>query len=289
MELRRETGSPPQTTMRNHLRLLQELGIVARMRRSNFPSSVDYELEPAGRDLVAVAEVLKAWLAKAPQGGLEVGGEAARRAIKALTAGWSATIVRALAARPLCLTELNQLISGLNYPSLERRLTAMRLGGLIARSTADGRSTPYVATNWLRLAIGPLASGALWEIKHPARDAMPVSRLDVEAGFLLTIPPLVLAPAHSGRARLAVELPHNSRRGLAGVSVEVDNGRVRSCVASLNGEVTTWVSGPPAAWIRATLLGRLPGLEIGGDSTLGLALVDGLGESSLRPAMALPT
>ena len=44
IDLRRAVGSPPQTTMRGHLRSLTEAGILERRRESDFPGSVDYEL-----------------------------------------------------------------------------------------------------------------------------------------------------------------------------------------------------------------------------------------------------
>ena len=58
----------------------------------------------------------------APEGPLALGSSTAKSAIKALVEGWGTNMIRALAARPLSLTELNGLISGLSYPSLERRL-----------------------------------------------------------------------------------------------------------------------------------------------------------------------
>ena len=52
-------------------------------------------------------------------------------------------MMRALAARPLSLTELDSLISDLSYPALERRLSSMRIAGLVeAQPSQRGRRPP---------------------------------------------------------------------------------------------------------------------------------------------------
>jgi len=66
-----------------------------------------------------VADTVEAWLARAPAGPIPLGSEVAKAAIKALVDGWEATMLRALAARPLSLTEFDSLIAGLSYPALE--------------------------------------------------------------------------------------------------------------------------------------------------------------------------
>jgi DNA-binding HxlR family transcriptional regulator len=282
-DLRRAAGSPPQTTMRGHLRTLIEIDIVERRRRGAFPNSVDYELGPPGRALLEVVEVLEIWLAEAPNGPLEPGSLAAKGAIKALVDGWSTTIVRALAARPSSLTELNRLISGSNYPSLERRLGAMRMAGQIEPCPGGGRGTPYRATDWLRQAVAPLIASARWERGFARERSAPLSRIDFEAGFLLSVPLLDLAVEHSGRCRVAV-VSRNSggEPSVAGATVAVEEGSVVSCVSKLKGEATAWIAGSPAAWIDALLDNRLERLELGGDGELALAIVDGLHGSLFR-------
>ena len=61
--------------------------------------------------MLAVAEVVEAWLARAPQGSIPLGSESAKGAIRALIGGWGSTMLRALAARPLSLTELSSVIN----------------------------------------------------------------------------------------------------------------------------------------------------------------------------------
>jgi DNA-binding HxlR family transcriptional regulator len=276
IDLRRAIGSPPQTTMRGHMRTLAQLGVLERRRHTEFPGSVDYELGSAGRDLIAVNEVVRAWLSRSPDGPVQPGSVAAKSAIKALTEGWSSMIVRALAAKPLSLTELNRLISDLNYPSLERRLGAMRLARQIEPRPNGSRSTPYVATEWLRRAIVPLAAGARWERKHAPAESAPIGRLDIESAFLLGIPMLRIPPELSGTCRLAVDIRGAEEHRFAGVATAVEEGRVVSCISRLQGNADAWATGTAAAWMRAVFQREPDNLEIGGDADLANALIDGL-------------
>jgi DNA-binding HxlR family transcriptional regulator len=276
MDLRREAGSPPQTTMRGHLRTLTETGVLIRRRQNDFPGSLDFELTDVGSELWGVARVLGAWLEAAPEGPLPLGSSSAKSAVRALVEGWGTSIVRALAARPLSLTELNGLISSLSYPSLERRLGAMRLAGQIERTPARGRGTPYAVTDWLRRSIAPLGAAARWERMNVATETVPIKRLDAEAAFLLAIPLLQLPQELSGTCRLAVEVGTSNGDRLAGVLVGVEEGRVTSCVASVQGHAEAWASGSPSTWLRAVIEQDAGRLEVGGDCDLARGLVDGL-------------
>ena len=277
IELRRAVGSPPQTTMRAHLKTLTEIGVLERRRQKRFPGTVDYELAGPGRDLIAVLDVVRSWLDSATDGPIELGTVASKSTIKALVEGWSSAIVRAIAARPLSLTELNRLISALNYPSLERRVGAMRLAGLVESSLDQSRSRPYAVTEWLRRAIGPLAASARWERQYASTRAAPIGRIDVEAAFLLVVPTLEMPEETSGSCRLAVEVRNGAGgEDLAGVLVGVRDGRIVSCATRLEGEASAWAAGSASTWLRAVIGHEIDRLELGGDCSLALALVDGV-------------
>jgi DNA-binding HxlR family transcriptional regulator len=283
IDLRRAVGSPPQTTMRSHLGNLTQPGILERKRQREFPGSVDYELARPGRELLNVAEVLQVWLADSPQGPLTLGSIAAKGTVKALVEGWSSSIVRALAARPLSLTDLNRLISGLNYPSLERRLAAMRLAGQIEAQPGKSRATPYAVTDWLRRSVAPLAAAARWERQYMPEQTKPIARIDIESAFLLAVPLVTLASATGGSCRFAVEVRNGGHEpALAGVQVGLRAGRVASCVARLEGQVDTSVSGTASSWMRAVIEADIEGLEVGGEPTLGWDLLGGLHEALFR-------
>jgi DNA-binding HxlR family transcriptional regulator len=289
MELRRVVGSPPQTTLRSHLRTLADLGVVDRHQQDDFPGSADFALGPAGKDFAAVADMLEAWLARAPEGALALGSPAAKGAIKALVKGWSSTLVRAIAARPLALTELDRLIVGLNYPSLERRLGAMRLAGQIEACDGRSRSRPYTPTEWLRRAMAPLLAGAAWERRSatPEEAAASLGKLDFEAAFLLAIPLLELPKNLSGVCRLVVELPGRNGSGMAGAQVSIAQGRPESCVTRLGGEATAWAVGSAQSWLQAVVGGEAGELEIGGDHALARAVLDGLHQNQFGRSASL--
>jgi DNA-binding HxlR family transcriptional regulator len=282
IDLRREAGSPPQTTMRGHLRTLTETDVLIRRRRNDFPGSLDFELTPVGEELWMVARILEGWLEDAPGGPLQLGSSAAKSTVKALVEGWATSMVRALAARPFSLTELNGLINGLSYPSLERRLGALRLAGLIERTPSNGRGTPYAVTAWLRRAIAPLAAAARWERANAAETTAPIRRLDAEAAFLLAVPLLRLPGESSGVCRLAVEVGAANGDRLAGVLVDVREGQVASCVAKVQGHADAWATGSAQAWLQAVIDGNTERLEIGGDCHLARAAIDALNAELFR-------
>lgn len=286
LDLRQAVGSPPQSTMRLYSRTLTEQGIVNRRRRPEFPGSADYELTPAGRDLLRVASVLEGWLNGAPAGPISLGTIASKSATKALVEGWSTNIVRAIAARPLSLTELNKVIPKVSYPSLERRLGSMRLARLVDPQPSERRGTPYGATDWLRQAVAPMASAAAWERRHRLAKAQPIGRLDVEAAFLLAVPLLEMSADFTGKCRLAVEVQGGSSPVFAGVLVCFENGMVVSCSSRLEGETEAWVSGSPDAWLRRMSGAPQAGVELGGDLAIVEELLDAL-RSVASPSVPL--
>jgi DNA-binding HxlR family transcriptional regulator len=278
-DLRREVGTPAQTTLRAHLKELAEIGSIAKQRRNRFPGVLEFELTEAGRDLLAVATILERWLERAPEGPLSLGTAPAKSAIKALAEGWSTTILRALAAGPLSLTELDHIIGSLSYPSLERRMGAMRLADQIEARPSNGRGTPYAVTPWLRQGVGPLAAATRWERCHLPEGAPPLTRIDTEAAFLLAVPLLQLPSDLSGSCRMAMEIPNGSNPRLAGVVIEVRDGKVTSCATRLRGSPEAWASGSTKAWLAALIEADSDGLELGGDGRLARTFLHGLHRS----------
>jgi DNA-binding HxlR family transcriptional regulator len=279
IDLRRAVGSPPQSTMRVYSRTLVEIGTLERQRQASFPGTVEYASTESGRSLLAIGQVLERWLQEAPAGAITLGTTASKSATKALVEGWSTNIIRALAAKPLSLTDLNRLIPRISYPSLERRLGALRLADLVEPHPGEGRGTPYRATPWLRRAIVPLAAGAWWERRHLAEPPQ-IGRLDVEAAFLLAIPLVELPSDLSGKCRLAVEIQGGSSPVFAGVLICVEEGKVVSCSSRLEGEAEGWASGSAVSWMRR-MNGQDADLEIGGDAELVREIVEAIRKSAL--------
>jgi len=279
IDLRRAVGSPPQSTMRVYSRTLVEIGTLERQRQAAFPGTVEYASTESGRALLGIGQILERWLQEAPVGPISLGTTASKSATKALVEGWSTNIIRALAAKPLSLTDLNRLIPRISYPSLERRLGALRLADLVEPYPGEGRGTPYRATPWLRRAIVPLAAGAWWERRYLA-DPPQIGRLDVEAAFLLAIPLIELPAEVSGKCRLAVEIQSGSSPVFAGVLICVEEGKVISCSSRLEGEAEGWASGSASNWMRR-MNGQEADLEIGGDADLVREIVEAIRKSAL--------
>jgi DNA-binding HxlR family transcriptional regulator len=288
-ELRRLTGSPPQTTLRAYLGQLDDVGIVANRNLNLLPGMREYELTNLpGRELLFVATTLEGWLASAPEGPLDLASEGGRVAIGALAESWSSTMLRALAAGPASPAELESEIRLLSRDSLERRLGALRAAGLIAGHNAEGRHTSYEITDWLRKGTGPIAAAARWERRHLPHATAPIRPIDAEAGFLLAMPLLRPAPELSGSCRLAVEFGDGRERCLAGVTVEVAEGRVASCTTRLESSPVAWATGPAGAWLRTAIEADPNRLELGGDRRLVRGLLDGLNQVLFGPARPLP-
>jgi len=274
-DLSQAVGLPPASTLRAYLRTLSEWGLVERRQEGAFPGSVSYALTEQGEKLVQTGDVLQRWLKAAPTGAMALGSPAAKSAVKALVDGWDVAIVRALAARPCTLTELDRLIPQVSYPSLERRLTAMRKVGLVeGQRNGNGRGTPYRAAAWLCESVAPLMAATAWERRHASAQTAAIGRLDVEAVFLL-VPPLLRLPTDiSGSCRVAVELRGEGANRYAGATVFLDHGGA-TATARLGGEADAWVTGTPLNWFR-WINGRHEEVEIGGDLRLALALADAL-------------
>ncbi|HEX5989946.1 MAG TPA: winged helix-turn-helix transcriptional regulator [Solirubrobacterales bacterium] len=281
-DLRQAVGHPPVTTMRSYLRRLTETGVLERYREDDFPGSVSYSLAKPGKKLLAVAGVLCDWLQMAPVGTLELGGRGSKSAVKALLDGWDAGIVRALAARPLALTELDRLIPQISYPALERRLTAMRQVGLIEPDpNRNGRVARCQVTEWLRRGVAPLTAAVGWEAVY-LQDRTPApSPLDAEAILLLAVPLSNLPSDASGTCRFAVQFRRGTELSFAGVMVDVADGEIRSCVTRLEGQPDAWATASVLDWFRWLRLGDDQGVETGGDVRLARAL-----EGALRDALA---
>jgi DNA-binding HxlR family transcriptional regulator len=287
-ELRRGTGSP-QTTLRARLKELAEIGVVVRRRLNPLPSVREYELTSGpGRELLFVAATLGDWLASSPVEPLAADGEPGRAATRALVESWSATILRAIAPAPATLAQLDRQIVAFSRASLERRLGALRLARLVEPNRTAAGSTRYAVTDWLRKGMGPIAAAARWERRHLPDETAAIAAVDVETGFLLAMPLLRPAPQLSGSCRLGVEFGDGADRRLAGVTVEVEGGRVRSSTTRLESSPTAWATGSPGAWLRTAIEADPNRLELGGDRRLVRGLLDGLNQALFGPPRPLP-
>jgi DNA-binding HxlR family transcriptional regulator len=272
-ELEEMLGWAPQSSLRASIAKLTELGALARIATARRPQGAPMELTEAGQELLPVATALERWLADSPAGPISIEDPAAQGIVRTLTAGWDATIVRALAERPQGLIELSAAIPELNYPALKRRLAKLRSTDLVVPAeTASGRACE--ASEWLRRAVVPLTLAGRWERRHEA--GQPIARTEVEAAFMLALP-LARLPAKAGGACslavLTAEEGGNSKRDVAGVALEVRDGEIVSCTTGAAGDQPTWALGTVDAWYEALIDGRADALRVGGAKP---RLVDGI-------------
>jgi DNA-binding HxlR family transcriptional regulator len=275
-ELRKATGLPAQTTLRGHLASLNEIGLLVKRPTQKMPYAVENELTPMGHEMLTVADRLESWLSEAPDGPIALESSAARGAVKALVDGWGSTMMRALASSPLSLTELDSLIAELSYPALERRLSSMRIAGLVEPQPGRGAGTPYGVTEWARRGVAPLAAASHCERVHMGPRSAPVTPIDIEAAFLLATPLASLPAGVAGLCQLEVEAGPGGVQQPAGVQVTVEGGRVAACVSRLESGPNTFAAGPAQAWFRAVKDGDLSQLRFGGGRELPEDLVAGL-------------
>jgi DNA-binding HxlR family transcriptional regulator len=288
LDLSREVGHPPATTMRSYLKTFADLGVVARRSEGGFPGTVSYSLTRPGEQLLQVASALQGWLEEAPDGPIALGTASGKSAIKAFVEGWNATIIRVLAARPMALTDLAKLMTNISYPTLERRLAALRRTGQMRarRDNSSSRGTPYEVTPWLCRAAAPLVTALAWEREWAAAQTKPLSRIDVEALFLLSIPLLDLPEEASGRCRLAVELRSGPQPEYAGAMVTVESGRPVSWASRLEGNSDAWASGTASSWLAWMNGRRDRPLELGGNGRLARSVSEALAHTLLPASRA---
>lgn len=278
-------GGAPGSTLRARLRDLVDAGAIRAQRgNGNGRGAAQYELTDSGMDLLSVAKVLQRWLGESPNGHGSFDSDRAKAAVRALVDAWSATLLRALAAKPLSIADLDSLIGAFNYPTLERRIAAMRNAGQVEARRAGGRETPYAVTPWLRRGVAPLLAAIRWERLHLAGGSAPVTAMDVEATLLLAMPLVEIEGRVSGGCRLAVELSASERQCLAGVVVNLEGGAVAACTSRLDGSADAWASGPLASWLPALIDQDETSLELGGDGRLARSLIASLHRALFAPA-----
>ena len=280
-DLRERIGSIAQTTLRGQVDNLRAIGALERHVRSGMPYTVENELTALGRGVLEVADPVEAWLSRAPLGPIALGSEPAKGAIRALVGGWDSTLLRALAEEPRSLTELSGVISGISYPAIERRLSAMRAARLVEISHGQGSGRPCRVTGWGREAVGVLVSAGRCECRHFFDVAEPPGQIDIEAALLLAVPLVTLPEGRSGSCMLGVGgyPPDDVGAGpaTAEVHVEVEDGVFSSCSPGPGARPGAWVTGSPQAWLDAVIDGRASRLRIvGTEPKLAEAIVAGL-------------
>lgn len=279
--LHEQIGWSPHTTLRAAVNNLCGVGALAKGGNGDKRPSAATALTPAGEEMLQVADAIERWLAAAPMGPISPNSDEAKGAIKALAGGWNSTLMRALANKPFTLTGLDKLIPEVSYPSLERRLARMRATGQIEAVEAKDRGTPYLVTEWSRRAVAPLCVAGRCERRHLPHETAPITDVEVEASFMLTLPLAHLPPGSNGICMLAVQTVGNGcqeqGQNLAGVTVHVRRGEVVSCATQIAQSPPTWALGTAEDWLAVVIDGNLGELRFGGNRPqLAVDLVNGM-------------
>lgn len=279
-ELQASIPWAPEATIRGAVANLQRAGALERRRADSARNALASKLTPAGEEMLEVSRVLEDWLARCPEGPIAIDEEHVKVVVKALAQGWSSALMRELAVSPLTLNELSGLVPGVSYPSLVRRISWMRASGQIQALPREPRGTPYVPSDWLRRAIAPLSVAGRCERRH-LEEAPPITDVEVEAAFLLTLPLLRLPRMARGRCLLGTRTDSASNEGgeiaLAGVTVDLAAGEIASMSLDLDRDPPTWAIGTPSDWLDAVIDGGCEGLRLGGASPqLAHDLVEGI-------------
>ncbi len=279
--LHRQIGWSPHTTLRAAVTNLCRIGALEKGADGDARPSAATALTPAGEEMIVVADTIERWLAAAPAGPISPNGEEAKGAIKALAGGWNSTLMRALADRPFTLTRLDRMIPEVSYPSLERRLARMRATGQIEAVEAEDRGTPYLVTEWARRAIAPLCVAGRCERRHMPDATAPITDVEVEASFMLTLPLAHLPETTTGTCMLAVQTecdePEEQGRDLAGVVVEMRRGEIVSCETQIKQSPATWALGTAESWLDVVIDGSFDELRFGGARPqIAVDLVNGM-------------
>jgi hypothetical protein len=238
---------------------------------------------PAGREVPFVALVLQQWLDRSPGGPIELGPDAGP-VLWALLSGWSSTMVHAFAAGAQTASDACEAIQVLDLGTVESQIAAMADVGLleVLPGRVDGEER-FAATDWLRLAIAPLATAARMELRYPPGDTAPIAALDVQAAFQLTLPMLELPPGLVGSCSLAVELDEGVVHSPAGVAVKVDRGRVLSCDPRLDEAAELRVTASASEWLEMVIEADLTPARTDGDGALPTTLIGELHKALFKP------
>lgn len=271
-DLRRDSGFPAQSTLRNQLQGLEVAGVLMKHRSDASPEALEYVLTASGHELLTVLDSLGIWLGGKPNGGLELDSDPARAAIRALADSWIAGMLPLLSTAPLSLTELDKELSRSSYPSLERRLDSLRLAEQVEEGEGGGSGTPYMATKWLRRGIVPIVQAASWEHGNDHEEAEAVTRLEIGSAFTIAAPMLAFPLRLSGICQLAVRAPVPGKRKRALGTIEIRAGELIFNGVHPQEKPDAWASGKSADWFAALIEGDTGCLRLSGDRDLALAI-----------------
>ena len=119
------------------------------------------------------------------------------------------------------------------------------------------------------------------ELRYPAPGPAPIAIADVEAAFRLALPLLRLPDGASGACSLAVGLEPEVSDRPAGVTAEVEAGRVVAVEPGLEQGADAQAEASTADWLDTLIEPGVERVRTSGNRVLAGRLVDGLREGLL--------
>src|SRR5665811_847467 len=214
------------------------------------PDDIETTMQPtpAGREVPLVGAALHQWYERCPAGPVEpgVGGG---QVLWPLLCGWASTVVHGVAAKPRSAAEIYEEIGVIPLELVEASLGLLDEVELVRPLSPQrpGDEQRYEPTEWLRLAVAPLAAAARLELRHPREDTAPIAAADVEAILQLALPLLRMPAGLSGSCALSVELDEGVIGSPAGVTAQIDEGRVVACEPEIDRDADASAEGPSGA------------------------------------------
>ncbi len=224
-----------------------------------------------------IYDTLKAWLAKCPEGPLEPGLESVD-ALAAMIGAWSTGLTHALATEPRTFHELERALTAIEgIEPLEEHIDLLVNTG--QAEAIPGNPHRHKLTEWGAEALAPLIAATQRETHLPEEDILAPVLMDVEATFKLLLPKLSLSPQLSGACQLGVHVERDEEPIVAGVSIDIEKGRVVESSTLLETEPETWLRGTAREWCDAVVDPEgSPPIPGGGNTELTAAIVAGLHE-----------
>jgi DNA-binding transcriptional ArsR family regulator len=260
-----------RATCFRHLLELEELGVLTRWRRDGSRNAYCGLTEPAGQELLRLAELLLETFSS-PQLPSAVADASVR--VRGLAAAWNTTALRWLAEGPCSVRDLDtQAPSGIGLPEVEAAREAMLAGALICDRGA-GRPRRFGLTDLGEDLARPAAAALRWQRRNLPDRGLPLTATEVETLMVLAARHLNLPESLSGKCGLAVD-------GFGGVHLEIERGAIADANV-LEAEFSgPRLRGPVDAWLKALADGEVTDLSLSGTIPIereigdALATIDG--------------
>ena len=210
------------------------------------------------------------------------------RALDLVGDKWTLLIVRDLAAGPRRFVELQRVLPGISTEQLRSRLNRMVADGMLTRQRF--REVPprvdYELTERARELLPVLAELARWGYEWSWSTPRENELIDI--GAIVRLAPGLIHPPATLAGSVGLVVTETSKDGAAAhYLLKLADGRV-TLTERAEPTADASVVGTEAAWIRAFAPeGNRDGLELGGDSALAAAVLDGLALSDQQAPSAI--